>query len=155
MSRRLEAAVPLAGDADALHRRFHGDPADWLPDMARPGTLPDRWQVYLWGGEVGMLTEVVLGEAMTLGPDTWRLVRWEPVDIGRMLQAPSFEGDLGVRTGTDGRVRLHLRGAYRPPGRELGWIADRLLLHRVARSTARRFLEEIAARLDQPQGSLR
>jgi hypothetical protein len=146
MRRDLLASRPLAGDAEQLTVAFRGDPAGWLPELTRPGERPHEWQVYVWGGQLGVLVDLTLGGPVHRDAVTWRMARWEP-GPPRPLRVPSFDGDLGLRSEPDGSATLVLRGRYQPPGGVLGRAADRLVLHRLARATAHQLLADIAARL--------
>lgn len=142
MKPATEVVRPLTGDAQRLLRSFRGDPAGWLPELTQPGQGHGRWRTYLWGGEVGVLVDLSLGEASAQGTTTLRRIAW---DAGSW-RVPTFDGDLGLRV-EDGAAALLLRGRYRPPGGPLGRLADRLLLHRLASSTLDRLLADIAERL--------
>jgi hypothetical protein len=146
MRHGVEAVRPLPGDASRLLRHFRGDPATWLPELTQPGSEPGRWRTYLWGGEVGVLVDLSLGEPSAYGGVTQRRIDWDPGSWLGARRVPSFAGSLGLRV-EDGTAELLLRGRYRPPGGLLGRLADRLLLRRLAASTLDRLLADIAQRL--------
>jgi len=132
MEHTLSATVALmAAPADAL-ARFRDNPATWLPPPLRTVSAGD-WQVYLWAGQVG--------------------VRWRPLhgdaDVPPSRWVPELDGDMVLHDRGDGVAELTLTGVYTPPGGTAGALADRLLLGRLARRTARRFLMDVDDRLAQ------
>jgi hypothetical protein len=58
---------------------------------------------------------------------------------------PQLDGNLELAAADGGQSVLRLNGAYRPPLAAVGGGLDRLLLHRVADATIRRFLQDVAA----------
>jgi hypothetical protein len=62
---------------------------------------------------------------------------------------PTLRGELGLLV-NDGSAALVLHATYRPPAGPLGALADALGLSLVARRTASRFLETVAAGLAVP-----
>ncbi|MFO7777869.1 MAG: hypothetical protein R6V28_05915 [Nitriliruptoraceae bacterium] len=82
----------------------------------------------------------------------WRSLSWEPLraeDAGGDRPArhlPAFDGELGLFTAGD-RASLAIEGRYRAPGGPLGAVLDGLALHRVARGTANRLMEDVATLL--------
>ncbi len=71
-------------------------------------------------------------------------VRWVATGAtGAMF--PQLDGNLELAPADDGQSVLRLNGAYRPPLAAVGGGLDRLLLHRVADATIRRFLQDVAA----------
>jgi hypothetical protein len=57
---------------------------------------------------------------------------------------PCLDGDLEVSPLEDGTTRIALSGRYEPPLASLGRSMDRMVLHRVAESSVRSFLSNIA-----------
>ena len=71
-------------------------------------------------------------------------VRWVATGAtGAMF--PQLDGNLELASAGEDRSALRLNGAYRPPLAAVGGGLDRLLLHRVADATIRRFLQDVAA----------
>ena len=60
---------------------------------------------------------------------------------------PTLEANLELEPTDDGRTRMVLIGAYRPPLRRLGASIDRLVLHTVAATTIHGFLTQVSASL--------
>jgi len=152
MEHTLSATVALmAAPADAL-ARFRDNPATWLPPPLRTVSAGD-WQVYLWAGQVGVLVDCAVGDALPTGRATTRRVRWRPLhgdaDVPPSRWVPELDGDMVLHDRGDGVAELTLTGVYTPPGGTAGALADRLLLGRLARRTARRFLMDVDDRLAQ------
>lgn len=71
-------------------------------------------------------------------------VRWVATGAtGAMF--PQLDGNLELAADDSGHSVLRLNGAYRPPLAAVGGGLDRLLLHRVADATVRRFLQDVAS----------
>jgi hypothetical protein len=150
MVRELRAFQPLDGSADALVSLFAGDPGGWLPDAA---PRPDGgWLMTVHGASWSREVQAVLGEPWSVTRTTWRSLSWEPVNlagdsatVNRML--PPLDGELGIHTDESGRATLILDARYLPPGGLLGAAADAVALHRLARRTGQRLLQDIGASL--------
>jgi hypothetical protein len=70
-------------------------------------------------------------------------VRWVATGAsGAMF--PQLDGNLELAPVDATQSELRLKGAYRPPLAAVGGGLDRMLLHRVADATIRRFLQDIA-----------
>jgi hypothetical protein len=129
---------------------FGADPLRWLPQGRREG--PGRFLLVLHAGALTRTVRARVGQPWKAGPPsggrssgTRSVTPRSPRPSDRFL--PSFDGELGLHVQRDGRITLILDGRYRPPGGALGAAADAALLHRVARGTTERFLEDVAARL--------
>lgn len=141
------AVLTPAGDAALLAARLGEDPATWLPPPAiRDG--PDAWTVTLYAGPVSRNARCSVGPRAQAGDEAWRVIEWDPAvaagPVGALL--PVLRGQLGVLAVAD-HATVFLTGDYEPPGGPLGRQLDAKGLRRVAESTARRFLDAVAARL--------
>jgi hypothetical protein len=150
VSRSVRAFLPVPGDPDAVAAAFAGDPLRWLPQVRREG--PGRYLMVLHAGALTRSVRTRLGQPWRAGSTQWRSITWDPIgDIGEAAPTerllPSFDGELGLHLQHGNVVTLILDGRYRPPGGALGVAADAALLHRVARGTTERFLEDVASRL--------
>jgi hypothetical protein len=150
VSRSIRTFLPVPGDPAAVAAAFGGDPLRWLPQARREG--PGRFAMVLHAGAFTRNVSTRLGQPWRAGTTQWRAVSWDPIgDPGEAAPTerflPSFDGELGLHLQRGGQVTLILDGRYRPPGGALGAAVDTALLHRVARSTTERFLEDVAARL--------
>ena len=70
---------------------------------------------------------------------------WEAVEHPSLF--PMLDGEIEVSSLSDGSSRLTFSGSYTPPGGQIGARLDRTLLHRVANSTVRSFLNGVAGTL--------
>lgn len=151
VSRTVRTFLPLVGDPVALATAFDGDPARWLPGARRD----DDDGTYVVALRAGAFTRAVRAEVGTpwrAGATRWRSLRWDPIAedgepgaVDRFL--PSLDGEIGLHAQPAGRLTLLLDARYRPPGGALGEALDAVALHRLARRTVERFLEEVTARL--------
>jgi hypothetical protein len=150
VSRSVRTFLPVPGDPNTLATAFGGDPLRWLPQARREG--PGRFSLAVRAGAMSRPVRAKLGQPWRAGTTLWRSLSWDPVgEVGEPAPLerflPSFDGEVGLHLQREGQVTLILDGRYRPPGGSLGIAADAALLHRVARSTLERFLEDVAARL--------
>jgi hypothetical protein len=148
--RTIRTFLPVVGDAAALADAFTGDPGRWLPSARRDG--PDRHLLTLHAGSFTRTVTATLGSPWRAGATRWRTLAWDPVPelgdaapVDRLL--PSLDGELGLHLQPAGRVTLVLDARYHPPGGPVGAAVDLVALHRVARGTVERFLEDVTAML--------
>ena len=95
------------------------------------------------------LVEVKFGSPVARGDSVVVALRWEVIGPDGGL-FPALDADLTLdRAGADATV-LRLAGAYRPPLGALGAGPDRVILYRVAASTARGFLGCVGAAITHP-----
>jgi hypothetical protein len=142
--------LPVVGDPVALATAFDGDPARWLPGARRDGH--DRFVLALRAGSLTRTVWATVGAPWRAGATRCRALSWDPIAddgettaVDRLL--PSLDGELGLHAQSGGRTTLLLDARYRPPGGAFGGAMDAVAMHRLARSTVERFLEEITARL--------
>jgi hypothetical protein len=79
-------------------------------------------------------------------------VRWEATGTGGAL-FPALDADIAVTPADEETSILRFAGSYRPPLGALGMALDTAILHRVARATARTFLNRVAAAITRPPAS--
>jgi len=150
MARELRTFQPLDGSASALSAAFSAAPDAWLPD-ARPD--PSGGLVFaVHAGALARRVRARIGQPWHVTRTSWRSVSWEPVtvtdeqtSVNRML--PALDGELGIHVDASGRATLVLDARYHPPGGLLGAAFDAVALHRLARQTGQRFLEDVGAGL--------
>jgi len=147
---RYFVILPQSGDvvAEALVR----DPRAWVPGiavgaeergerlLAEVGFGPRRRRL-------GSLVEIEIGEPVRLGPTTVLPISWSPTSSTGLL--PVLEGDLEVSPLGADRTQLAMSARYRPPLGGVGRVVDRALLHRVAESTVKDFLDRVALALER------
>jgi hypothetical protein len=73
-------------------------------------------------------------------------IRWEATGPGGGL-FPVLDADLTMAPAGERATILTLAGAYRPPLGAMGAALDRAILHRVASTTIRAFLAQMARRI--------
>ncbi len=138
--------LPFATSAELLS----GDPALWLPPPAEP--VGPEWQVTLHAD--GALREGMSEhEALvTVGPTSWaelgllRRISWRSSKSERLV--PMLDADLELVALDGSGCQLSLMGSYRPPLSVIGAAGDRLLGHRVAEACVRRFVLDVAERVE-------
>jgi hypothetical protein len=149
--RTVRAFLPVAGAPEALVDAFVGDPARWLP-AAHADDRPGDWLLRVRAGSLSRQVRARVGDPWTAGTTRWRTLAWDPepnpdehLRLDRFL--PTFDGELGLHADDAGRVTLILDARYRPPGGTLGAAVDAVALHRVAKGSIERLLEDLGARL--------
>lgn len=149
MNRSVTAFLPLAGDARSYLEILAGDPGRWLPPPADP-LGPHEWTVHLRAGPAAYPVVFHVGADWSDSDNLWRPVTWSPRGsemFGRLTDRalPAFVGEVGLVTVS--QPTLTLTGEYDPPGGVVGTLSDRAVLHRLADTTARRFLTDVAHRI--------
>jgi len=156
MARELRTFQPLEGPAGALAAAFTSDPARWLPDPSRDGEEPadDTWIFAVHAGSLARRVRATVGQPWHVPRTSWRSVSWEPVtvsddqtSVNRLL--PALDGELGLHVDESGRATLVFDARYLPPGGFLGAAVDAVALHRLARQTGQRFLEDVGVGLSR------
>lgn len=147
MRRAMAESVPVKASPQSAAEVFRGSPDVWLPELSSRQS-GDNWNVYVWVGQIGHLVTSTVGEPSLREEGVSRRLRWAPQGTAFVRSLPRFDGILSLRGGADETAQLSLHGTYQPPYGPLGAVADRLGLSRVARATARRFLMDVAARID-------
>ena len=142
--------LPLVGAPARLRSRLEADPTGWLPDAR---VIPDgRLSTVLHGAGWSHRVAVRVGAPWESATTVWRSLSWEPArteesEADRPVRhLPTFDGELGLFVSSD-VASLAIEGRYRAPGGPFGAVLDGIALHRVARRTANRLLEDIAVLL--------
>lgn len=146
-TRTLTLFQPLRQITDDVVAAFEGDPGELLPGAEPQGK--GVWRIELRGAGFTREVDVRLGDVWSWGNARWRSMTWEPgplpgdvVPVDKLL--PRFVGELGLQLETDCLV---LTGAYDPPLRTFGALADATVMGNVARATGRNLLGDLALRL--------
>jgi len=134
---------------NALRARFSGD-GQWLAPLATVATQEgENFQMRIgpsWAA--GIMTREVNVKIWPPRERGWALARsltWTPNDWQFLF--PLLEGDLELAPIGPDRCRISLAATYTPALGRFGVQVDRALLHHVAASTVRSFLNQIAAML--------
>lgn len=127
-----------------------GDPGRWLPAPGEPAG--NAWLVTLdaTGAVPPALAHrtalVQLDPLERLSDRAWRRLHWRDAAGGAL---PALDADLELEALLGGTSRLVLVGSYQPPGAFVGGLADAAIGHRVAEACVRRFVLDVAARLQE------
>jgi len=152
MARELRCFQPLEGRAGALVEAFTGDPETWLPESEadrEAGRI-----VTLHAGSLARRVRVRIGDTWQVTRTSWRSISWEPVNVSEEQTSvnrflPALDGELGIHVDEADRATLVLDARYLPPGGLLGAAVDAVALHRLARQTGQRFLEDVGVGLSR------
>lgn len=131
------------------------DPGRWLPRPADPAG--EGWRVLLDargalpGARAHRMAVVQLGPIVRGCERVWRRVRWR--DAAGDRRFPVMEADVELEALVGGSCRLSLVGSYEPPGALVGNLTDAAVGHRIAEACVRRFILDIATRLEASQGT--
>lgn len=96
-----------------------------------------------WPTVLAKAVEVSPGPVRAQGDGMLVAFSWEAK--GGTSLFPRLDADLEVAPFGTGQTVVALRGRYDPPAGPLGRRADELLLHRLAESTIRAFLDRVCA----------
>lgn len=148
-TRTLTLFQPLRQVTDEVVEAFSADPGALLPGAEALG--PGVWRMELRGAGMSREVDVRLGDVWSWSNARWRSMSWEPgplagdlVPVDKLL--PRFVGELGLQLETECLV---LTGAYDPPLRTFGALADATVMGNIARATGRNLLGDIALRLGE------
>ena len=140
----LPEPFPLAADV------LGGVPARWLPRPALDDGV--AWRTTLVA-EGALPPAVAQRSALVdLGPSTGtdqlvvRSVGWRASSADQLF--PVLTADLELSACEGSGCQLSLMGSYRPPLSVVGDVGDRLLGHRIAEACVRRFVLDVAARIE-------
>ncbi|MGC8462292.1 MAG: hypothetical protein ACP5P9_01280 [Acidimicrobiales bacterium] len=142
--------VHLDLDADQVERRLVVDGGSWLAELAAR-LVPFEEEPLRVGPGVGLAkaVRVTTGEPRSYGGSVVVPLQWEATGPAGLF--PRLDADLELSTLGPSCCRLGLTGRYVVPFGSLGKAADRLMLHRIAEGTFRRFLTGLANRLAVPE----
>ncbi len=145
----IEDFVDVASPFETLRARFSGD-GQWLAPLATVATQDgDIFQMRIgpsWAaGIVTREVNVTLWPPRERGYALARSLTWTPSDWQFLF--PLLEGDLELAPLGPNQCRISLAATYTPALGRFGAQVDRTLLHRVAASTVRSFLTQMATKL--------
>lgn len=153
----VEDFVDVAVGYDRVRADLVGD-GRWLAPLARRAeaegeTLRLRLGPAWAGGRIRREVEVRLGPVRPRGDACVIALSWSAV--GATALFPVLEGDLELASIGPGETRLTLSASYVPPLGGVGQVLDRALLHRLAQSTIRSFLGQLAEALGEENSGAR
>ncbi|MBI1351749.1 MAG: hypothetical protein GC156_11605 [Actinomycetales bacterium] len=97
-------------------------------------------------GAAGVAKDVLVQVAQPYEASGTDVIPFRWVATGKAgVLFPELDGNLTLTPDTDETSSLELQGAYRPPLARVGGALDRLLLHRVAEATMRKFTRDVAS----------
>lgn len=132
--------------------RLSGDPGAWLPHPAAVTVADAGWTVLLHadgadpGSDAGRLAIVTVGPATSAGGALRRAMTWRARSPDAPI--PLLEADLELAPLPGHGCQLSIIGSYRPPLPVHGEGGDRLAEHRVVEACVRRFVLDLANRLE-------
>lgn len=129
----------LASSSDTLFAKALGSSRD-VGERITAKVGPQSWPAAL-----AKTVEIRLGPARRHADGMLVGLSWEA--HGGASLFPRLDADLEVAPFGADQTVLTLRGTYDPPAGRTGKLADELLLHRVAASTVRAFLEAMGDQL--------
>lgn len=133
-----------------LARLLAADPGTWLPGPAE--RVENGWVVSLHADGAlprqlgGHPTHVQVGPVSVTDARLLRRLAWRSATCEGLV--PVLEADLELSPLDGYGCRLSLMGSYRPPMSVIGRAGDRLLGHRVAEACVRRFVLDLADRVE-------
>lgn len=145
----IEDFVDVATPFESLRARFSGD-GEWLAPLATVATQDgDNFQMRIgpsWAaGIVTREVVVTLWPPRERGGALARTLTWTPNDWQFLF--PLLEGELELAPLGPDECRISLAATYTPALGRFGAQVDRALLHRVAASTVRSFITQVATKL--------
>ncbi len=145
----IDDFIDVPSPFEKLRERFVGD-GQWLAPLATVAAQDgDSFQMRVgptWAsGIVTREVNVTLWPPRERGFALARSLTWIPSDWQFLF--PLLEGDLELAPLGPDRCRISLAATYTPALGRFGAQVDRTLLHRVAASTVRSFLTQMAAKL--------
>jgi hypothetical protein len=97
------------------------------------------------GARIDKRIELQFGEPIRFPSRTILPMSWKAAGLDSLL--PRLEADIEVGEMGPERTQLSISAQYTPPLGSLGRVLDRALLHRVAESTVKDFLDQMGGRL--------
>jgi hypothetical protein len=152
----LADAVEVTRPRAFVEERLHVEGTDLLP-MASKATGDGEGFVLRVGPALGrhvlgVPVTVRLGSCFTRQGSAAIPIRWEAVAFESLF--PVLDGTFLLSAVDESRCRLGIEASYRVPMERLGEVLNRAVLHRVAESTIRSFLEQLAGAFTVDAGSV-
>lgn len=146
----LQDFVDLAQPIGLIRPRFTGD-GRWLTPLARAAQDEGESLRLRIGPDLASerITREVDVRVLGLREREDSLVlslSWEATDLRRLF--PVLDGDLELSPLGPDESRLVLSATYKPPLGAVGRVLDSVLFHRIAESTVRSFLRQVASSLE-------
>ena len=147
----IAETVEVPTDRASVERQLCDGGPSLLP-FARAATSDGQGQIvrvgpWVHGHPLGIPVNVLLAPCWARDGKVAIPMRWEAATFGSLF--PVLDGTLLLSTIDESRCRLSLEASYRVPLDRLGVLLDRALLHRVAETTVRSFLDRLSLELAQ------
>lgn len=146
----LQDFVDVDRACSVVSRRLAGGDW-WLANLANEAGSDTEMQLMRigpasFGDWIAREVRVRIGRSSASGDATLVPLRWE--DARRPHLFPVLDGNIEIVPLGPARCRVVLSATYRPPFEGVGQLLDHAFLHRVAESTVRSFLTQIARTLE-------
>ena len=142
--------IELPFEAAWVDEALTRDPASWLPAIAgRATSHGDDLLADVGVGERVRLCRVVqvcVGGPVRTSGKTILPISWRPTGAAAGL-FPTLEADLEIAPLGPAAAHVAMSARYAPPLGAVGRALDRAILHRVAESSIKRFLDEVGEAL--------
>jgi len=136
----------LDGSYDRVEATLREGPERWLPGFERSGdTITGELRFQRAGIRISRRTEVSVGPVQRFADGVTVHVDWKGARHPEVY--PELDGHVRVERGRGGGTRLRFDARYTPPAGGVGATVDRALMHSVAESSVRDFVERVATRL--------
>ena len=91
--------------------------------------------------QIAKTVHLDVGEMVELNDQSVVPITWEATGAPSLF--PRMEAELILAPVSQSITQIALRGSYKPPLGKMGEVANRALLHRVAESTVKRFVDRL------------
>ncbi len=134
---------------ESLVARLRAGPQSWLPGFEQDGDrLTAELATEQAGRRVRRRIEVRTGPVQRFGYGVTVRIEWRGAQHPELY--PRLEGHLRLERRQLAGSRLRLDARYTPPGGAVGAAIDRAVMHRVAESSTRDFVDRVAKLLASP-----
>jgi len=141
--------IELPAALDELSDALVEGPGAWVPGLVREATSRgERLLTEVGFGDrirIAKEVEIQIGQPRRLGATLYVPLSWKATGPSGLF--PVLDGDLELTSFGERRTQVAISGRYTPPLDGLGHMADRAILHRVAESTVKDFVDHLGARL--------
>lgn len=127
---------------DQVEAALRAGPERWVPGLRRDGDRLTTELAYAQAGtRIERRIELEVGPVQKFAYGVTVHVRWR--GAGRPQLYPELEGHLRAEPRPEAGSTLRFDVRYTPPAGRLGATVDRALMHRVAESSVRDFLDRV------------
>ena len=122
-------------------------PAEWLPRLADDAgeRLVTELGFHVGGASIARPIEVEVSPATVYPGRCEVYLSWKAAVTPALY--PELEGVLQLAAVAAQQTRLSFEASYEPPGRAVGRLVDRALMHRVAEASLGEFVDRVAGAL--------